>query len=96
MTDDKKFVTARHSLQSIWRIALAGSEQKEIVVNHLKDRFDSCEEEKNFPLIRNDILQGLRNLYDKLNDEEIKQLAADLIEKETDSKYKKKYSAIWK
>ena len=38
VTKDKKFVTARHSLQSIWKVGLAGPEQKEMVINHLVDR----------------------------------------------------------
>ncbi|MFG6494819.1 hypothetical protein P8610_05635 [Fictibacillus sp. UD] len=96
VTYDKKFVTARHSLQSIWRIALAGNEQKEMVVNHLVDRFHACEEEKNFTLIRNDILQALRNLFNEIKEDDIKQTALNLIETVTDANYKKKYLAIWK
>lgn len=96
VTYDKKFVTARHSLQSIWRIALAGSEQKELVVKHLVDRFHACEEEKNVTLIRSDILQALRHLHDEIKEDEIKKIAMELIETVTDSKYKKKYLAIWK
>jgi hypothetical protein len=32
-------------------------------------------------VIRFDMIQGLRNLYDEIKDEEIKQVALDLIEK---------------
>src|SRR4051812_13085506 len=32
VTYDKKFVTARHTLQSIWKIGLAGTEQKQLVL----------------------------------------------------------------
>src|SRR5690554_4930139 len=39
VTKDPRFVTARHSLQSIWRVGLAGKEQKELVMSHLVDRF---------------------------------------------------------
>ena len=35
VTKDPKFVTARHSLQSIWQVGLAGKEQKELVINHI-------------------------------------------------------------
>lgn len=96
VTYDKKFVTARHSLQSIWKIALAGTEQKEMVLNQLVDRFTQCEDEKNYTLIRFDIIQGLRNLYNAIKDEEVKQLAIELMEKEEDAKYKKKYATVWK
>jgi len=96
VTKDHKFVTARHSLQAIWRIGLAGDEQKKMVIEALVERFLTCDNEKNDTLIRFDIIQGLRNLYDELKEEEIKQLALDLIEKEEDSKYKKKYVTVWK
>lgn len=96
VTKDKKFVTARHSLQSIWKIGLAGAEQKEMVINYLNGRFVNCGEEKNYTLIRYDIIQDLRNLYNEINDEEIKQTALELIEKEEDPKYRKKYATIWK
>jgi hypothetical protein len=93
VTKDKKFVTARHSLQSIWKIGLAGTEQKEMVIKGLVDRFIHCVDEKIYTLIRFDIIQGIRNLYDEIKDEEIRQMALDLIEKEEDAKYKKKYAS---
>lgn len=67
-----------------------------MVIRHLAARFDNCVDEKHATLIRFDIIQGLRNLYDKVQDEAIKQLAFDLIEKEEDPKYQKKYAAVWK
>ncbi|MGB7999306.1 MAG: hypothetical protein WCF60_04305, partial [Anaerobacillus sp.] len=60
VTKDPKFVTARHSLQSIWRVGLAGTAQKEMVIVHLVDRFHACSDEKNYTLIRSDILQSMR------------------------------------
>jgi len=96
VTKDKKFVTARHSLQSIWKIGLAGNEQKEMVIKSLVDRFLNCSHEKNHTLIRFDIIQGLRNLFDEIKDQEIKQIALDLVGKEEDAKYQKKYAAVWK
>lgn len=96
VTKDEKFVTARHALQTIWRIGLAGEEQKEMVILHLVDRFHHCEDERNFTLIRSDILQDLRDLYDHLHDEEIKYTAMEMIDKTNNAKYRKKYEAIWK
>jgi len=96
VTYDPKFVTARHTLQNIWRVGLAGSEQREMVINHLSDRYLNCLNEKNYKLIRYDIIQCLKNLYDQLKNEEIKQCALELIEKEEDSKYQKKYKTVWK
>ncbi|RKQ29971.1 hypothetical protein [Oceanobacillus halophilus] len=96
VTYDEKFVTARHSLQSIWKVGLAGREQKEMVMKYMVDRFKNCINEKNYTLIRSDIIQNMRNLFDHLHDEKIKQTAITLIETVEDKKYKKKYTAIWK
>ena len=96
VTKDPKFVTARHSLQSIWRVRLAGDEQLKFVIHHLTDRFINCVDEKNYTLIRYDINQGLRHLYDEVESQEIKQLALDLIASEEDSKYQKKYNPFFK
>ncbi|MCT2535340.1 hypothetical protein NC661_19310 [Aquibacillus koreensis] len=96
VTKDEKFVTARHSLQSIWKVGIAGTPQKELVMEYMVDRFKNGTDEKNFTLIRNDILQNMRNLYNHLHDEAIKQTALDLIETVDDQKYKKKYEGIWK
>ncbi|SES24739.1 hypothetical protein SAMN04487944_12719 [Gracilibacillus ureilyticus] len=96
VTKDGKFVTARHSLQSIWKVGIAGTPQKDMVMEYMIERFKDGTEEKNYTLIRNDILQNMRNLYDHLNDESIKQTALDLIDTVDDKKYSKKYMNIWK
>jgi len=96
VTDDERFVTARHCLQAIWKVGLAGQAQQLQVVNGLAKRFQDCLDEKNYTLIRFDIIQGLRNLYDVVKDETIKQTALDLIETEADLKYRKKYAKVWK
>ncbi|MFQ9520097.1 MAG: hypothetical protein ACLRZR_01810 [Turicibacter sp.] len=36
-----KFVMARHSLQRIWQVVLAGEEQKDMIMNHLIEGFKS-------------------------------------------------------
>ncbi|MEC5425776.1 hypothetical protein QGM71_20115 [Virgibacillus sp. C22-A2] len=96
VTKDEKFVTARHSLQSIWKVGLAGTAQKEMVLEYMVHRFTYCTDEKNYTLIRSDILQNMRNLYNHLDDENIKNKAIELIEIVDDHKYKKKYINIWK
>lgn len=60
------------------------------------DRFNDGDKEKNYTLIRNDFLQGMRNLYDETHDEVIKTQALELITSVDDSKYQKKYAQIWK
>ena len=96
VTRDERFVTARHCLQSLWKVGLAGSKQSQLVMKGLEKRFHECAVEKNCTLIRYDILVGLRNLYDATQEEALKTKALDLIETETDPKYKKKYATAWK
>jgi len=96
VTKDSKFVTARHTIQSIWKVGLAGQEQREMLLNHIIDRFKNGMDEKNYTLIRYDMIVGLKNLYDEVKDEQIKEIAMDLIEYEQDSKYQKKYMSAWK
>ncbi|MFP7478534.1 hypothetical protein [Terribacillus saccharophilus] len=96
VTKDEKFVTARHSLQSFWKVGLGGAEQKDLVMEFMAERFKKGIDEKNHTLIRFDILQNMKQLYNQLDDEAIKQTAMDLIETVKDDKYKKKYKTIWK
>jgi hypothetical protein len=95
VTKDEKFVTARHTLQSIWKVGMEPKMRK-TVVEFLVNRFKDCINEKNWTLIRYDVIQDLRNLYDTVKDETIKQKALKLIETEADAKYKKKYASVWK
>jgi hypothetical protein len=96
VTKDEKFVTARHSLQSIWKVGLGGKKAQQLVVKGLEKRYRECAKEKNGTLIRFDIIQDLRNLYDAVKDEGIREKALELIEMEKDVKYRKKYAAVWK
>ena len=96
VTRDEKFVTARHCLQSIWKVGLGGKNAQQLVVKGLEKRFKECVTEKNCTLIRYDILVGLRNLYEATTSSEIKEKALELIEIEDDTKYKKKYVGVWR
>ncbi|MEU8250435.1 hypothetical protein [Nonomuraea sp. NPDC048916] len=96
VTRDKRFVTARHCLQSLWKIGLAGPVQRAAVVDALVVRFADCESEKNYTLIRNDIVVGLRNLHKATGDETIEQRVPALIETENDAKYRGKYAKSWR
>lgn len=96
VTRDERFVTARHSLQAIWKVGTAGKKQQKLVMDRLSGRFHDCAAEKNCTLIRYDIIQGLRNLYDEVKDEKVRAKALELIESEADSKYRKKYATLWR
>ena len=96
VTKDERFVTARHCLQAIWKVGAAGQEQQQMLVQGLAGRFEECITEKNCTLIRYDIIQGLRNLYDEVEDEKVREKALELIETEEDLKYRKKYAGVWR
>jgi hypothetical protein len=95
-TKDEKFVTARHTLQALWKVGIAGPEQRELVVTGLAGRFAECAGGKNSTLIRFDISEALKRLYDEVKDETIRQRALSLIATEQDEKYRKKYASVWK
>lgn len=96
VTKDERFVTARHCLQSLWKVGLAGAAQRQMLLDALERRYRDCVNEKNATLIRYDIIQGMRNLYDAVQDESVKQKALAWIETEEDAKYRKKYAGVWR
>jgi hypothetical protein len=96
VTKDERFVTARHTLQNIWKVGLGGKNAQIMVVKGLEKRYQKCVKEKNGSLIRYDILVALRNLYNATTSSEIKEKALELIEFEKDLKSKKKYASVWK
>jgi hypothetical protein len=96
VTRDERFVTARHCLQALWKVGVAGKKQRELLVSGLDGRYRECITEKNCTLIRYDIIQSLRNVYDAVKDEQVKAKALELIETEEDLKYRKKYATLWK
>ena len=96
VTKDERFVTARHCLQNLWKIGAAGKEQQTLLLDGLERRYNECITEKNCTLIRYDIIVDLRNLYDVVKDEAIKDKALAWIETEADAKYRKKYAGVWK
>jgi hypothetical protein len=96
VTKDERFVTARHCLQALWKIGTVGKPQQQKLVDGLAGRFKECASEKNCTLIRYDIIQDLKNLYDVVKDEKVRNKALELIETEEDTKYRKKYAGVWK
>jgi hypothetical protein len=96
ITRDEKFVTARHTLQSVWRVAVVGDAHRAMVVDRLAGRFADCAEEKNATLIRYDIIVNLFKVYQATHDEGVKQTALALIETEQDAKYRTKYAGVWR
>jgi hypothetical protein len=96
VTKDDRFVTARHCMQALWKVGVAGKQQQKIYMEGLERRFKECITEKNCTLIRYDILQSMRNVYEAVKDKKIKEKALELIETEEDLKYRKKYATLWR
>jgi hypothetical protein len=96
VTKDERFVTARHCLQNLWKIGAVGKDQQKLLLDGLERRYNECVAEKNCTLIRYDIIVDLRNLYDVVKDEQIREKAQAWIETEADAKYRKKYAGVWK
>ena len=96
LTRDERFVTARHCLLALWKVAVCGRRQRKTVVDGLVQRFKECASEKNGTLIRYDIQCVLRTIYDQTGDTELRSAAETLIELEQDPKYRKKYQSAWR
>ena len=96
VTKDERFVTARHCLQSLWKVGVSGKKQQKMYMHGLERRFKECINEKNGSLTRYDILQSMRNVYEEVKDETIREKALELIDSEQDPKYRKKYAGLWR
>lgn len=92
---DERFVTARHALQAMWKVGCVGKSNQDLLIAALENRFSDCVTHKNCTLIRYDIIECLRKLFDVVRTEEIRTRAEALIELESDPKYKKKYMTLW-
>lgn len=96
VTYDPRFVTARHALQCLWKIALAKDTYQTMVMDVLSRRYKECLQEKNSTLIRYDIMVVMHKIFETTGDETVKKSALSLIELEEDLKYRKKYTSAWK
>jgi hypothetical protein len=96
LANDERFVTARHVLLSLWKIAVEGDRQRETITDGLAHRFRECATEKNSTLIRYDIQCVLRRIYDLTGDERVRSTGEELMKLEQDTKYKKKYATAWR
>ncbi len=93
---DERFVTARHTMQSLWRAGLAGQDRAALVVEALEARFNECSGEKNASLIRTDAITALGCLTKATGEGRIGTKAEALIDSEPDEKARKKQKAAWR
>jgi hypothetical protein len=96
VTRDERFVTARHCLQSLWKVGVAGDEQRAVYRQGMVARFAECPSERNGALTRVDILQSLHEVYVRTQDQTIRTTAEELIEREDDQKNRRKCAKAWK
>ena len=96
VTKDERFVTARHCMQSLWKVGVVSKDLQDRLIDGLAIRFEECSAEKNCTLIRYDIIAVLSRVYDHSGDERIRQRAQAWIATEPDLKYRKKYAGVWK
>jgi hypothetical protein len=96
VTHDPRFVTARHCLQSLWKVGLVGYVPRERLLSALRARFAAAAKEKNGTLVRFDITVVLRKVYDAVGDEDVKAASEAWIDLEADPKYRKKYEKVWR
>jgi hypothetical protein len=93
---DEKTVTARHAVQSIWRVGLAGEDRRALVLDALEARFRECPSEKNGTLVRTDVITSLGRLFQVVEDPSVEARAERLMALEGDEKARKKQDAAWK
>jgi len=93
-TQDEKFITSRQCIQNIWKFGIYHKENKDKIIDHLKNLFSICEDCKHYNLIRLDIIQSLFRISNEFNDQNINKQIYELISKEKNEKYKKEYQKI--
>lgn len=96
VTRDARFVTARHCMQSLWKVGVAGAEPRAHLLRGLEIRFRECMDEKNGTLTRFDILECMRRVYDETGDPVYRSQAQAWIEMEGDPRYRAKYERLWR
>jgi hypothetical protein len=95
-TKDDKFITSRQCIQSMWKVAATSKRSRGEVLAHLERRYKECANERHYNLIRQDIIQSLRHLYEEDKDETLITRAQELILEEQEIKHRKTYEAILK
>lgn len=95
-TRDDKFITSRQCIQNIWKVAAINNRTKTIVLDHLEKQYADCSEDKHYNLIRRDVIQSIRLLYDYEEDDSLLARAKEMIKMEKEDRYRKKYKAILK
>lgn len=93
--EDKSFVTSRHSLNALSKVALISDKHLKLVIDYYIERFVSCINEKNRNLIRFDIIKSIKNIYSSNMNDLTRETVNILINLEEDITLQKKYRKIF-
>jgi hypothetical protein len=94
--DRKVGVTARHALQSIWRVGLAGPDRVELVLEALTKRFREGSSDKHPALVRTDVVASLGNLFRSTGDPRVVARVEKLLATERGEAARSRQRAAWK
>ncbi|HVP21416.1 MAG TPA: hypothetical protein VMS73_06095 [Anaerolineaceae bacterium] len=93
-TQDESFITSRQCIQNIWKVAATGRQARDKILDLLEKRYRECTNEKHYNLIRADVIQSIRSIYDATKETTLLTKAQMLIIEEEEEKYRKKLMAI--
>jgi hypothetical protein len=93
---DPKTVTARHTLQSIWRVGLAGPDRIELVMDALTKRFRECASDKHPALVRTDVVASLGHLFRSTGDPRVVACVEQLLAIEKGKPARARQRATWR
>lgn len=95
--DDEKFITSRQSIQNVWKLALNNDSHKNSIISQLKLEYsENIHLKRHGNLIKQDIIGSLFRIYKNYRDEDIMNKIKELIDSETDEKFRKTLNKITK
>jgi hypothetical protein len=95
--DDEKFITSRQSIQNVWKLALNNDSNKNIIIRQLEREYsENIHLNRHGNLIKQDIIGSLSKIYQRYRDEDIMNKIKELIDSETDEKFRKTLNKITK
>lgn len=95
VTESDTATTQREAMTYIWRIALAGKKQQDMVEEYLLKRYHNEKNEKLTKMLKTNILVSLKKIALSINDEDFSERLEILINEETDLKqYKQNIKAL--
>jgi hypothetical protein len=92
---DEKPTAARQAVQSLWRVGLAGQQQRDCVLDALTKRYEISGPDKHGAIARTDTIAALANLARETGDTAVVEKALDLIASEPVVKAQRRQRSAW-